>query len=134
LRLVFATRGPMPSGLPTGEKARMRALCAQGKVDRQTLLDAEIASYHSPGTCTFYGTANSSQVMMELMGLHVPGAAFVNPGTPLRDALTAEATRRAAALARAGEARMADGVDGRAVVNRLVARLATRCPTHRAIH
>ena len=134
LPVVFTPGGPMPSGLPNGEKARIRALYAQGKVDRQTLLDAEIASYHSPGTCTFYGTANSSQVMMELMGLHVPGAAFVNPGTPLRDALTAEATRRAAALARAGEARMAEVVDERAVVNGLVGLLATGGSTNHAIH
>ena len=79
----------MPSGLPNEEKAQLRQLYAEGKVGRAELLEAESNSYHAPGTCTFYGTANSNQMMMEMMGLHLPGAAFVNPNTPLRDALTA---------------------------------------------
>src|SRR3546814_10895439 len=83
----------MPSGLSNAEKARLRQLAAEGKLDRQGLLDAEARAYHAPGTCTFYGTANSNQMLMEIMGLHLPGASFVNPGDPLRDALTAAATR-----------------------------------------
>ena len=88
LPTVLVPAGPMPSGLPNDEKARVRQLYAQGKVGRKELLASESASYHAPGTCTFYGTANSNQMLMEIMGLHLPGAAFVNPNTPLRDALT----------------------------------------------
>src|SRR6516165_2729572 len=93
LPVVFVPGGPMPSGLPNREKARIRQLFAQGKADRAALLDCETQSYHASGTCTFYGTANSNQMLMEIMGLHLPGAAFVNPGTPLRQALTIAATR-----------------------------------------
>lgn len=88
LPTVFVPAGPMPSGLPNGEKARVRQLYAEGKVGREELLEAESASYHSAGTCTFYGTANSNQMLMEVMGLHLPDATFANPGTPLREALT----------------------------------------------
>ncbi|MFA4950003.1 phosphogluconate dehydratase [Brevundimonas sp.] len=134
LPVVFAPAGPMPSGIPNAEKARVRALYAQGQVDRQTLLDSEIGSYHSPGTCTFYGTANSNQMMMELGGLHLPSTAFVHPETGLRDALTAAAARRAVELARSGEARMADVIDEKSIVNMIVALLATGGSTNHAIH
>ena len=134
LPIVFAPAGPMPSGIPNAEKARVRAEYAQGKVDRQTLLESEIASYHSPGTCTFYGTANSNQMMMELGGLHLPSTAFVHPETGLRDALTAASARRAVEMARTGEGRMADVVDERSVVNMIVALLATGGSTNHAIH
>ena len=134
LPVVFAPAGPMPSGIPNAEKARVRAEYAQGKVDRQTLLESEIGSYHSPGTCTFYGTANSNQMMMELGGLHMPSTAFVHPETGLRDALTAAAARRAVELSRSGECRMADVVDEKSVVNMIVALLATGGSTNHAIH
>ena len=93
LPTVFVPAGPMTSGLPNGEKARVRQLYAEGKVGRDELLEAEAASYHSAGTCTFYGTANSNQLLMEVLGLHLPGSSFVNPGTPLREALTRAARR-----------------------------------------
>ena len=134
LPVVFAPAGPMPSGIPNAEKARVRAEYAQGKVDRQTLLESEIGSYHSPGTCTFYGTANSNQMMMELGGLHMPSTAFVHPETGLRDALTAAAAKRAVELSRTGESRMADVVDEKSVVNMIVALLATGGSTNHAIH
>src|SRR5690606_22795893 len=95
LPAVFVPAGPMTSGLPNDEKARIRQLYAEGKVGRDALLESESRSYHGPGTCTFYGTANSNQMMMEVMGLHTPGTSFVNPGTRLRDALTREAAQRA---------------------------------------
>ena len=94
LPTVFVPAGPMPSGMPNKEKARIRQLFAEGKVGRDALLESECGSYHSAGTCTFYGTANSNQMLMEVMGLHMPGSAFVSPNTPLRDALTAAATHR----------------------------------------
>src|SRR5918995_1986996 len=94
LPTIMVPAGPMTSGLPNAEKSRIRQLYAEGKVGRDALLDAESKSYHGPGTCTFYGTANSNQMLMEIMGLHLPGAAFINPNTPLRDALTAAASRR----------------------------------------
>ena len=94
LPAIFVPGGPMPSGLPNSEKAKIRQLYAEGKVGRDALLEAESQSYHGPGTCTFYGTANSNQMLMEIMGLHLPGASFVNPNTPLRDALTRAAGRR----------------------------------------
>ena len=134
LPVVFAPAGPMPSGIPNAEKARVRALYAQGKVDRHTLLQSEVGSYHSPGTCTFYGTANSNQMMMELAGLHLPSTAFVHPETGLRDALTAAAAKQAVRLAREGRGRMADVVDERTIVNMIVALLATGGSTNHAIH
>jgi phosphogluconate dehydratase len=91
LPAVFVPAGPMPSGLPNDEKVKIRQLYAEGKIGRDELLDAESKSYHAPGTCTFYGTANSNQMLMEIMGLHLPGSSFINPGTAMRDALTAEA-------------------------------------------
>jgi len=134
LPVIFAPAGPMPSGIPNAEKARVRAEYAQGKVDRQTLLESEVGSYHSPGTCTFYGTANSNQMMMELGGLHMPSTAFVHPETGLRDALTAAAARRAVELAVSGESRMADVIDEKSIVNMIVALLATGGSTNHAIH
>jgi phosphogluconate dehydratase len=134
LPVVFAPAGPMPSGIPNAEKARVRALYAQNQVDRQTLLESEIGSYHSPGTCTFYGTANSNQMMMELGGLHLPSTAFVHPETGLRDALTAAAAKRAVELARTGQGRMADVISEKSVVNMIVALLATGGSTNHAIH
>ena len=134
LPVVFAPAGPMPSGIPNAEKARVRAEYAQGKVDRQTLLESEIGSYHSPGTCTFYGTANSNQMMMEVGGLHMPSTAFVHPETGLRDALTAAAARRAVELARENQSRMADVIDEKSIVNMIVALLATGGSTNHAIH
>lgn len=134
LPVVFAPAGPMPSGIPNAEKARVRALYAQNQVDRQTLLESEIGSYHSPGTCTFYGTANSNQMMMELAGLHMPSTAFVHPETGLRDALTTAAAKQAIKMAREGRGRMADVVDERTIVNMIVALLATGGSTNHAIH
>ncbi|MBL8517910.1 MAG: phosphogluconate dehydratase [Betaproteobacteria bacterium] len=136
LPVIFVPAGPMTSGLSNDEKAKVRQLFAQGKVDRAALLEAESQAYHGPGTCTFYGTANSNQLLMEIMGLHLPGAAFVNPGTPLRDALTRAAAKRAAELARAGAAgvSLADIVDERAIVNAIVGLLATGGSTNHTIH
>ena len=134
LPVVFAPAGPMPSGIPNAEKARVRALYAQNKIDRETLLESEIASYHSPGTCTFYGTANSNQMMMELGGLHMPSTAFVHPETGLRDALTAATAKRAVELARTGQGRMADVISEKSIVNMTVALLATGGSTNHAIH
>ena len=136
LPAVFVPGGPMPSGLPNKEKAARRQAFAEGKIGRDQLLEAEAESYHSPGTCTFYGTANSNQMMMELMGLHVPGAAFVNPGTPLRDALTAAAAKRAAAITGLGEDYRPIGrvVDERAIVNAIVGLMATGGSTNHFIH
>jgi phosphogluconate dehydratase len=126
--------GPMPSGLANKEKQRVRQLYAEGKASKEELLAAEAASYHSAGTCTFYGTANSNQMMMELMGLHVPGAAFVNPNTPLRQALTRAAAHRLAELARSKRRPLAEVVDEKAIVNAMVGLLATGGSTNHAIH
>ncbi len=134
LPVVFAPAGPMPSGIPNAEKARVRAEYAQGLVDRTTLLASEIGSYHSPGTCTFYGTANSNQMMMEIAGLHLPSTAFVHPETGLRDALTAAAAKRAVELARSSQGRMADVISEKTIVNMIVALLATGGSTNHAIH
>jgi phosphogluconate dehydratase len=136
LPTVFVPAGPMTSGLPNGEKAKIRQLYAEGKVDREALLDAEAASYHGAGTCTFYGTANSNQLLMEVMGLHLPGASFVNPGTPLREALTTAAGRRVTALTALGEEYTPVGemIDERAVVNGCVALLATGGSTNHTLH
>ncbi len=136
LPAVFCPAGPMPSGLPNAEKARVRQLHAEGKVGRDALLEAESKSYHSPGTCTFYGTANSNQMLMEVMGLHLPGAAFVNPNTPLRDALTVATAQRAAAITDLGEEAIpfCDVIDERAVVNAIVGLNATGGSTNHTIH
>lgn len=136
LPAIFVPGGPMPSGLPNDEKARVRALFAQGKVGREELLDAEAKSYHSPGTCTFYGTANSNQMMMEMMGVHLPGAAFVHPNTKLRDALTAYAAKRAAAITGLGNAHTPLGrlIDERAIVNAMVGLMATGGSTNHTLH
>jgi phosphogluconate dehydratase len=136
LPTIFVPAGPMTSGLPNNEKSRIRQLHAEGKVGRDALLDAEAASYHGSGTCTFYGTANSNQLLMEAMGLHLPGASLVNPDTPLRDALTSEAGRRVAGLTALGESYTPVGavVDERAVVNGCVALLATGGSTNHTMH
>jgi len=136
LPVVFVPAGPMASGLPNKEKARVRQLYATGQVGRDALLQAECEAYHGAGTCTFYGTANSNQFLMEVMGLHLPGAAFVHPDTGLRDALTAAAAQRALALsARGGEyLPLARIVDERAVVNAIVGLLATGGSTNHSIH
>jgi phosphogluconate dehydratase len=136
LPVVFVPGGPMPSGLPNAEKARIRNLYAEGKATREQLLESEAQSYHGAGTCTFYGTANSNQMMMEIMGLHLPGAAFVNPNTPLRDALTRAATQRAATTTALGDEYlpMARLVDERAIVNAIVGLLATGGSTNHTIH
>nr|WP_295664444.1 phosphogluconate dehydratase [Polymorphobacter sp.] len=136
LPAILIPAGPMPSGLPNKEKARVRQLFAEGKATNAELLEAEAASYHSPGTCTFYGTANSNQMMMEVMGLHVPGAAFVNPGTRLRQELTRAAVHRLAGLGHGGNDYRPLGrcVDERAIVNAAVGLLATGGSTNHAIH
>jgi phosphogluconate dehydratase len=126
----------MPSGLGNHAKAHVRQLYAEGKVTREALLESEAQSYHSPGTCTFYGTANSNQMLMEIMGLHLPGAAFVPPNTPLRDALTRAAARRAAAITALGPDYLPlyQGIDERALVNAIVGLLATGGSTNHTIH
>ncbi len=136
LPAVFVPAGPMPSGLPNDEKSKVRQLYAEGKVGRAELLEAESKSYHSPGTCTFYGTANSNQMLMEIMGLHLPGASFVNPGTPLRDALTREAAKRALSLSKEGNNYTPIGhiVDEKAIVNGLVGLHATGGSTNHTMH
>ena len=136
LPTVFVPAGPMPSGLPNKEKARVRELAAQGLVGRDELLDAELKSYHSPGTCTFYGTANSNQMLLEAMGLHVPGTAFVNPGGDLRDELTREAARTVLGIVKSSKRFAPIGriVDEKAIVNAMVALLATGGSTNHLIH
>jgi phosphogluconate dehydratase len=134
LPMLLVPGGPMPSGLANKEKQRIRQLYAEGKVGKDELLKAESRSYHSPGTCTFYGTANSNQMMMELMGLHVPNAAFINPGTPLRQALTRAAVHRLAELARNGERPLSQVVNEKAIVNAMVGLLATGGSTNHFIH
>jgi phosphogluconate dehydratase len=136
LPTVFVPAGPMPSGVANKEKARIRQLFAEGKVEREALLQSECDSYHSAGTCTFYGTANSNQMLMEMMGLHMPGSAFVPPNTPMRDALTAAATHRAARITSLGSEYipLARVVDERAVVNAIVGLLATGGSTNHTLH
>jgi phosphogluconate dehydratase len=136
LPAILVPAGPMPSGLPNKEKQRVRQLYAEGKAGRAELLEAESASYHSAGTCTFYGTANSNQMMMEVMGLHMPGAAFINPGTPLRTALTRAATHRLTEIGRDGGDYRPLGrcIDEKAIVNAAVGLLATGGSTNHAIH
>ena len=133
---IFVPAGPMPSGLPNKEKIRVRQLFAQGKVGRNELLEAESASYHSPGTCTFYGTANSNQMLMEIMGLHLPGAAFVNPGTDLRTALTQAATHRVTEITALGDNYLpiADVITEKTIVNAIVGLMATGGSTNHTIH
>ena len=136
LPVVFAPAGPMVSGLPNKEKARIREEYAAGRIGRDELLAAESASYHSPGTCTFYGTANSNQMLMEFMGLQLPGGSFVNPGTTLRDRLTEEAVRtvlRNTDVAN-NHLAIADIVDEKAVVNAIVGLLATGGSTNHTLH
>ncbi|MBO4123733.1 phosphogluconate dehydratase [Cupriavidus gilardii] len=136
LPAVFVPGGPMPTGIPNEEKARIRQLYAQGKIGREELLEAESKSYHSPGTCTFYGTANSNQMLMEIMGLHLPGTAFINPHTPLREALTREAARQALRMVHGGEryTPIAQVLDERAFVNGIVGLLATGGSTNHTLH
>ena len=136
LPTILIPAGPMPSGLANKEKVRVRQLYAEGKVGRDALLEAEAASYHGAGTCTFYGTANSNQMMMELMGLHIPGSAFVNPGTKLRQELTRAATHRLTEIGWTGDdyRPLARCVDEKAIVNAAIGLLATGGSTNHAIH
>lgn len=136
LPVIFAPAGPMTSGLSNKEKAAVRQQFAEGKVGRDKLLEAESQAYHGQGTCTFYGTANSNQMLLEAMGLHVPGAAFENPGTPLRDQLTAAAAERLCRITALGReyTPMAEVVDEKCIVNAIVALLATGGSTNHAIH
>ncbi|ODU19901.1 MAG: phosphogluconate dehydratase [Sphingomonas sp. SCN 67-18] len=136
LPMILVPGGPMPSGLPNKEKARVRQLFAEGKASKAELLEAESASYHSPGTCTFYGTANSNQMMMEVMGLHMPGAAFVNPGTRLRQELTRAATHRLTEIGWDGNDYRPIGraIDEKAIVNAAIGLMATGGSTNHAIH
>ena len=130
---VFVPAGPMTSGLSNDDKAKVRQQFAQGLVDRHTLLEAEQAAYHGPGTCTFYGTANSNQMLMEIMGLQLPGASFVHPGTPLRQALNHAAVQRAIALSHEPSG-LGHQVDARVVVNGIVGLLATGGSTNHSLH
>ncbi|MDR9439073.1 MAG: phosphogluconate dehydratase [Halomonas sp.] len=136
LPAMFVPAGPMPSGLPNKEKARIRQLFAEGKASREDLLEAESQSYHSPGTCTFYGTANSNQLMMEMMGLHLPGTSFVNPGTEMREALTRYATEQAIRNTEpGGDYRpFYKQIDERAIVNAIVGLLASGGSTNHTLH
>ena len=133
---IFVPAGPMPSGLPNDEKAKIRTQFAAGEVGRDKLMEAEMASYHGPGTCTFYGTANTNQMLMEFMGLHMPGSSFVNPGTPLRDALTEEAAERAAQITAQGNdyRPVSDILDAKAFVNGIVGLMATGGSTNLVLH
>ncbi|MDA7429051.1 phosphogluconate dehydratase [Primorskyibacter aestuariivivens] len=133
---LFIPAGPMVSGLPNDEKAKVRQQFATGEVGRDKLMEAEMASYHGPGTCTFYGTANSNQMLMEFMGLHMPGTSFVNPGTPLRDALTDAATERALSLTALGNqyTPVCDVLDEKAFVNGMVGLMATGGSTNLVLH
>ncbi|WP_336055844.1 phosphogluconate dehydratase [Nitratireductor sp. CH_MIT9313-5] len=133
---IFIPAGPMTTGLPNDEKARVRQLYAEGKVGREELLEAESKSYHGPGTCTFYGTANSNQMLMEIMGLHIPGASFVNPNTPLREALTREAVKRALSITGLGNEFTPVGrmIDEKSIVNAVVGLNATGGSTNHTMH
>ncbi|EPZ8363347.1 phosphogluconate dehydratase [Pseudomonas aeruginosa] len=136
LPTVFVPAGPMPTGISNKEKTAVRQLFAEGKATREELLASEMASYHAPGTCTFYGTANTNQLLVEVMGLHLPGASFVNPNTPLRDELTREAARQASRLTpeNGNYVPMAEIVDEKAIVNSVVALLATGGSTNHTLH
>ena len=133
---VFIPSGPMPSGFSNDDRKHLRQRFAEGLVSRAELLEAESASYHAPGTCTFYGTANTNQMMMEIMGLHLPGSSFVNANTPLRDALTAEATRRALAMTSLvpGYTPLGAMLDERVFVNGMIGLLATGGSTNHTMH
>ncbi len=133
---IFVPAGPMPSGLPNKEKVRIRQLFAEGKIGREDLLKAEMESYHSQGTCTFYGTANSNQMLMEVGGLHIPGAAFVNPGLGLRTALTEAATSRATEITAMTDSYIpiADVISEKTIVNMIVGLMATGGSTNHALH
>ena len=134
--IAFVPAGPMPSGISNDDKAKVRQLYAQGLVGRDELLRSEEGAYHSAGTCTFYGTANSNQMMMEIMGLHLPGSSFVNPGTDLRRALTEAAVHRVVTMSKPGadHVRFADIVTEKTLVNALVGLLATGGSTNHTIH
>jgi len=136
LPFVFVPAGPMPSGIPNKEKARVRQLFAEGKVGKEELLEAEAKSYHAAGTCTFYGTANSNQLVVEVMGLHLPGSSFINPYTPLRDELTRAAARQVTRLTDLGTDYLPIGklVDAKVVVNGIVGLLATGGSTNHTMH
>ena len=136
LPVIFVPGGPMTSGLSNAEKARVRAAYAEGKATRDELLASEMAAYHGPGTCTFYGTANSNQMLMEMMGLHLPGAAFVHPDTPLREALTAAAAERVIGIGpkRQDHAPLCRIIDAKSVVNGVVGLLATGGSTNHTLH
>ncbi|MCU1718564.1 phosphogluconate dehydratase [Pseudomonas sp. 5P_3.1_Bac2] len=136
LPAIFIPAGPMTSGLSNKEKAAVRQLYAEGKATREELLESEIKAYHSPGTCTFYGTANTNQMLMEVMGLHLPGASFVNPGTPLREALTTYAAQQVTRLTQqSGQfIALAHIVDERVLVNSIVALHATGGSTNHTLH
>lgn len=133
---VFVPAGPMPSGIPNDQKAKTRQLYQEGKIGRDELLESESASYHSPGTCTFYGTANSNQMLMEIMGLHLPGSSFISPDTPLREALTQQATKRALAITALGNefTPVANVIDAKAIVNGIVGLHATGGSTNHTLH
>ncbi|GAC1422567.1 MAG: phosphogluconate dehydratase [Burkholderiaceae bacterium] len=136
LPAVFIPAGPMASGMSNSQKAKIRQLYTQGKIGREELLEAESQSYHGVGTCTFYGTANSNQMLMEVMGLHLPGTAFIPPSTPLRDALTTAAARRAVEISALGAAYTPVGrlVSEKSIVNAIVALLATGGSTNHTLH
>ncbi|MGZ8144860.1 MAG: dihydroxy-acid dehydratase domain-containing protein, partial [Methylosarcina sp.] len=136
LPAVFVPSGPMTSGITNKEKARVRQLYAEGKVGRQELLESESKSYHSPGTCTFYGTANSNQMMVEIMGLHLPGSSFINPYTPLRDELTKAAARQVLKFTALGDdfRPIGHAIDEKAIVNAIVGLLATGGSTNLTLH
>ncbi|GJE58230.1 phosphogluconate dehydratase [Methylobacterium trifolii] len=136
LPTILIPAGPMPSGLANKEKQRIRQLYAEGKVGREELLESESASYHGAGTCTFYGTANSNQMMMDVMGLHMPGASFINPGTKLRQAVTRAAIHRLTEIGASGNDYRPLGrcIDEKAIINALVGLLATGGSTNHAIH
>jgi len=136
LPVIFVPAGPMPSGLPNKEKARIRQEYAEGKVGRDALLQCESDSYHSAGTCTFYGTANSNQLLMEAMGLHLPGSSFINPYTPLRDELTKAAAEQVCRITSLGSdyRPLYQVIDEKAIVNGIVALLATGGSTNHTMH
>ncbi len=136
LPVIFVPAGPMTTGIGNAEKAQVRQLYAEGKIGRDELLKSESRAYHGPGTCTFYGTANSNQLLMEFMGLHLPGTSFINPGTPLRDALTRAAAKRALEITRLGDKYIpvADVIDEKAIVNGIIGLLASGGSTNHTLH